>query len=193
MKVKLSRHTKLGSLMCGHDKLTSSLRERFNPEAYPDAPPIQICEMKCGCWIVADGNHRVGRILKRDPEATLAAIPEEMVDVSIFDDWDYTEIEWMNPEPKNFRELMEKDAKRPKAHAHGPDTVYGMIERQKDGTFAALTLTATKDNSAVMATASSAAEAERRLKAKVKRLQKRDDIDLVLKAQGPLESHRCAT
>jgi hypothetical protein len=37
-----------------------SLSGRFDPEKYPDAPPIQICEMKGGCWIVADGNNRVG-------------------------------------------------------------------------------------------------------------------------------------
>ena len=71
---------KLADLMYGHgSKFMCSLSGRFDPEKYPDAPPIQIYEMKCGCWIVADGNNRVGLLLKKNPEATIAEIPERLL------------------------------------------------------------------------------------------------------------------
>src|SRR5258705_9363432 len=63
------RNMKLADLMYGHgSEFMCSLSGRFSHEKYPDAPPIQICEMKCGCWIVADGNNRVGLILKKNPD-----------------------------------------------------------------------------------------------------------------------------
>jgi hypothetical protein len=44
--------------------------------------------MKCGCWIVADGNNRVGLILKKNPEATIAEIPERLLATARFGEWD---------------------------------------------------------------------------------------------------------
>jgi len=62
---------------------------------YSDAPPIQICEMECGCWIVADGNNRVGPILKKNPEATIADIPEKTSrDPPDFGEWDAEMMDW---------------------------------------------------------------------------------------------------
>ena len=65
---------KLADLMYGHgSKFMCSLSGRFDPEKYSDAPPIQICEMKCGCWVVADGNNRIVRWtpIVRQPEPRL--------------------------------------------------------------------------------------------------------------------------
>src|SRR5262249_25047179 len=74
--MKPDKNMKLADLMYGHgSKFMCSLSGRFDPEKYPDAPPIQICEMKCGCWIVADGNNRVGLILKKNSKATIADRP----------------------------------------------------------------------------------------------------------------------
>ena len=71
---------KLADFIYGHgSEFMCSLSGRFSHEKYPDAPPIQICEMKCGCWIVADGNNRVGLILKKNPEATIGDIPERLL------------------------------------------------------------------------------------------------------------------
>ena len=100
---------KLANFMYGHGfNFVCSLAGRFDPEKYPDAPPIQICEMKCGCWIVTDGNNRVGLILKKKPEATLADIPERLLATAEFGEWDDEVMGWWNPCPKSFREVMDK-------------------------------------------------------------------------------------
>ena len=49
-----------------------SLSGRLDPESSSHAPPIQICEVKCRCRVVADGNNRVGLILGKNPKAPLA-------------------------------------------------------------------------------------------------------------------------
>src|SRR6516162_8929441 len=78
--MKPNKNMKLADLMYGHgSKFMCSLSGRFDPEKYSDAPPIQICEMKCGCWVVADGNNRIGLILKKNPEATIGDIPERLI------------------------------------------------------------------------------------------------------------------
>jgi hypothetical protein len=35
--------------------------------------------MSLGCWIVVDGNNRVGLILRKNPEATIADIPKSLL------------------------------------------------------------------------------------------------------------------
>jgi hypothetical protein len=96
--MKPDRNMKLVDLMYGHgSKLICSLSGRFSHEKYPDAPPIQICEMRCGCWIVADGNNRVGLILKKNPEATIADIPERLLATARFGEWDAEMMDWWNP------------------------------------------------------------------------------------------------
>ena len=78
--MKPDKDMRLADLMYGHgDRFICHLSGRFDPEKYSDAPPIQICEMKCGCWVVADGNNRVGLILRKNPEATLADIPNKQL------------------------------------------------------------------------------------------------------------------
>jgi hypothetical protein len=105
--MKLDKDMKLADLMYGHgSKFICSLSGRFNPEKYPDASPIQICEMKCGCFIVADGNNRVGLILKKNPEATIAEIPERLLATARFGEWDAEMMDWWNPCAKSFREVV---------------------------------------------------------------------------------------
>ena len=95
VEMKLDKNMKLADLMYGHgSKFMCSLSGRFDPEKYPDAPPIQICEMKCGCWIVADGNNRVGLILKKNPEAAIADIPERLPATARFGQWDAEMMDW---------------------------------------------------------------------------------------------------
>jgi hypothetical protein len=48
----------------------------------------------CGCWIVADGNNRVGLILKKNPEATIAEIPERLLATVRFGEWDAEMMDW---------------------------------------------------------------------------------------------------
>ena len=93
--MKPDKDMKLADLMCGHGgRFISSLSGRFDPEKYPHAPPIQICEMKCGCWVVADGNSRVGLILRKNPEATLADIPNKLLATAQFGEWDNEMMDW---------------------------------------------------------------------------------------------------
>ena len=108
-KMKPDKDMKLADLMYGHgDRFICHLSGRFDPEKYSDAPPIQICEMKCGCWVVADGNNRVGLILRKNPEATLADIPNKLLSTAQFGEWDNEMMDWWNPCAKSFREVMTK-------------------------------------------------------------------------------------
>src|SRR5580704_9531253 len=103
--MKPDKNMKLADLMYGHgSKFLCSLSGRFNPEKYPDAPPIQICEMKCGCWIVADGNNRVGLILRKNPEATITDIPTRFLATAGFGEWDSETMDWWNPCARSFRD-----------------------------------------------------------------------------------------
>jgi hypothetical protein len=80
LKMKPDKNMKLADLMYGHgDKFMCHLSGRSDSEKYSDAPPIQICEMMCGCWIVVGGNNRVGLILRKNPEATIADIPKSLL------------------------------------------------------------------------------------------------------------------
>jgi len=108
---------KLADLMYGHgSEFMCSLSSRFSQEKNPDAPPIQICEMKCGCWTVANGNNRVGLILKKNPEATIADIPERLLATARFGEWDAEMMDWWNPCAKSFGEVMGKRGKKARAH-----------------------------------------------------------------------------
>jgi hypothetical protein len=187
--MKLDKNTKLADLMYGHgDKFLCSLSGRFDPEKFPDAPPIQICEMKCGCWIVADGNNRVGLILKKNPEATIADIPESLLAIARFGEWDDEMMDWWNPCPKSFREVMGKRGKKAPAPKN---SIYGMIERDEDGQFIASTHGMKKGISA-FAVGCTADEAKKLLEDKLKIVLERESVSLVLTAMTPLEDHQCS-
>jgi hypothetical protein len=175
--MKLDKNMKLADLMYGHgSKFICSLSGRFNPEKYPDAPAIQICEMKCGCWIVADGNNRVGLILKKNPEATIAEIPERLLATARFGEWDAEMMDWWNPCAKSFREVMSKRGKNVPA---SKDSIYGIIERDGEGKFIASTH-GMKKGAVASATGCTPDEAKRLLEDKLKIMLKTERASLVL-------------
>jgi len=174
--------------MYGHgSKFMCSLSGRFDPEKYSDAPPIQICEMECGCWIVADGNNRVGPILKKNPEATIADIPERLLATAGFGEWDAEMMDWWNPCAKSFREVM---AKRGKKAPAPKNSIYGIIERDEEGKFIASTH-GMKKEVALSVTGHTADEAKRLLEDKLKLILERQSVSLVLSPITPLEDHKC--
>jgi hypothetical protein len=189
VEMKPDKNMKLADLMYGHgSKFMCSLSGRFNPEKYPDAPPIQICEMKCGCWIVADGNNRVGLILKKNPEATIAEIPERLLATLRFGEWDAEMMDWWNPCAKSFREVMGKRGKNVPA---SKDSIYGIIERDGEGKFIASTH-GMKKGAVASATGCTPDEAKRLLEDKLKIMLKTERVSLVLTPLNPLEDHQCS-
>jgi hypothetical protein len=163
--MKPDKNMKLADLMYGHgSKFMCSLSGRFDPKKYFGAPPIQICEMKCGCWIVADGNNRVGLILKKNPEATIADIPERLLAVARVREWDAEMMDWWNPCAKSFREVMGKRCKKTPAPKN---SIYGIIERDGEGKFIASTH-GMKKGVAPSATGRTPDEAKRLLEDKLK-------------------------
>ncbi len=136
--MKPGEDMKLADLMYGHEgRFKCNLSGRFDPEKYSHAPPIQICEMKCGCWVVADGNNRIGLILRKKPEATLADIPTNLLAIAQFGEWDDKLMDWWNPCAKSFEVVMRKrDNHMPRPR----DAIYGVIEMNEDGRFFASTM-----------------------------------------------------
>lgn len=72
--------------------------------------PIYLGQLKCGCWVILDGNNRIGLILKKDPEATLKLIPQQYLSYNLKGTWDETIITWLNPYPKPFGKVMRLSA-----------------------------------------------------------------------------------
>jgi predicted RNase H-like HicB family nuclease len=178
---------KLADLMYGHgSKFMCSLSGRFDPEKYSDAPPIQICEMKCGCWIVADGNNRVGLILKKNPKATIADIPKRLLATARFGEWDAEMMDWWNPCAKSFREVM---GKRGKKAAAPKNSIYGIIERDAEGKFIASTHG--MKGVTPSATGRTPDEAKRLLEDKLRIMLETESVSLVLTPLIPLEDHQC--
>ena len=187
--MKPDRNMKLADLMYGHgSEFMCSLSGRFSHEKYPDAPPIQICEMKCGCWIVADGNNRVGLILKKNPEATIADIPERLLATARFGEWDAEMMDWWNPCARSFGEVMGKRGKKVRAPKN---SIYGIIERNGEGKFVASTH-ALKKGVTASAIGHTADEAKRLLEDKLKIMLETGGVSLVLTAMTPLEDHKCS-
>jgi hypothetical protein len=144
--------------------------------------------MKCGCWIVTDGNNRVGLILKKNPEATIADIPERLLATARFGEWDAEMMDWWNPCAKSFREVM---AKRGKKAPAPKNSIYGMIERDEEGKFIASTHDMKKEV-ALSATGRTPDEAKRLLEDKLKIMLETESVSLVLTAITPLEDHQCS-
>ncbi len=188
--MKLNRSTRLASLMYGHGgKYIQSLSGTYDPRKFHDAPAIQVCEIKCGCWIVADGNNRVGLILKNNPSATLEDIPKNSLSIYKYGGWDGDTMKWWNPEPKTFREVMAtKKCKPATPDTKGKDVIQGMIERTAHNKFNAVALVEGKP---YVASASKGGEAKRLLGAMIKKAKQKKIIALILRPITPMESHRC--
>jgi len=189
--MKLDKNMKLADLMYGHgDKFMCFLSGSFDPNKYPDAPPIQICEMQCGCWVVVDGNDRVGFILRNNPEATIADIPKGLIATTRYGKWDDELMDWWNPCPKSFRDVMRK---RVKKAPEPQDAIYGLIEKDEEGMFFAASLSVKDGVSATSATGRTAHEAKMLLEDNIKNITKRKSVSLVLLPMNPLENHRCSS
>jgi predicted RNase H-like HicB family nuclease len=187
--MKPDKNMKLADLMYGHgSKFMSSLSGRFDPKNYSDAPPIQICEMECGCWIVADGNNRVGLILMKNPEATIADIPERLLETPRVGEWDAEMMDWWNPGARSFREVMGKRGKKAPAPKN---SIYGIIERDGEGKFIA-SIHGLKKVVAPFATGRTPDEAKRLLEDKLKIMLETESVSLVLTPLTPLEDHQCS-
>ena len=189
--MKPNKNMKLADLMYGHgSNFMCSLSGRLDPEKYSDAPPIQICEMRCGCCVVADGNNRVGLILKKNPEATIADIPKRLLATARYGEWDAEMMDWWNPCAKSFREVMGKRGKKTPAPKN---SIYGIIERDEEGKFIASTH-AMKGMKGVApsATGRTPDEAKRLLGDKLKIIFETESVSLVITPLTPLEDHQCS-
>ncbi len=190
--MKPDEDVQLADLMYGHEgRFKCNLSGRFDPEKYSHAPPIQICEMKCGCWVVADGNNRVGLILRKKPEATLADIPNSLLATAQFGEWDDKLMDWWNPCAKSFGVVMEERDHPAPTPPTPRDAIYGVIERNEDGRFFAGTMSA-KNVPFISAAGRTAKEAQRRLEQKLKDRLKRESVTVVLTPMSPLEKHQCS-
>lgn len=186
---KPNRSMKLAELMYGHEgRFMCSLSGRFDPDKYVNAPSIQICEMKCGCWIVADGNNRVGLILKKNLEATIADIPDSLIMIFAFGEWDSGLLEWSNPCPKSFREVMRKQGRRVAAPKN---SISSIIERDEEGNFLAYNFSVKKGQH-ISAIGGTIDEAKGLLEEKLKVELGSENISFVWHARGPLEDYRCS-
>ncbi len=183
------KRMKLADLMYGHEgKFICHLSGRFDPQKYPGAPPIQICQMKCGCWIVGDGNNRVGLMLRKNPEAAIADIPRSLLAIALFGEWDSEMMDSWNPCAKSFRDAM---TKRIRKSPESGDTIYGLIEREDEGRFYAY-INSNKKVTALSAAGRTADEVQRLLEEKTRTMLKRERVRLVLTPTNPLENHQCS-
>ena len=185
--MKFYKNMKLAELMYGHgDKFICLLSGHVDFDKYSDAPPIQICEMKCGCWIVVDGNNRIGLLLKENPDATIADIPRSFLAIFRFGKWDSEMMDWWNPCAKSFRDVM---SKRGKKTPEPKSAIYGVIERH-EGKFFACTLNP-KKGTTLSAIGRTANEAKSLLEKRIKIMLKHVRISLVLLPMNSLDDHQC--
>jgi predicted RNase H-like HicB family nuclease len=137
---------------------------------------------------VADGNNRVGLILKKNPKATIADIPERLLATAQFGKWDAEMMDWWNPCAKSFGEVMGKRGKKAPAPKN---SIYGIIERDGEGKFIASTH-GMKRGVAPSATGRTPDEAKRLLEEQIKIILESESVSLILTAMTPLEDHQCS-
>ncbi len=96
---------RLADLYCGHDgKYICSLKNRFDPQLVNE--PIQIGQLSCGCWIVLDGNNRIGLILKYNIDAMIGEFPDKIFSFIKNEEFNEEEIYYWNPYPKPFSYIL---------------------------------------------------------------------------------------
>jgi len=97
---------KLADLYYGHSgKFILSHKGSFNAQL--SEVPIQLGQLRCGCWIILDGNKRVGLILKKNSDAILGDYDQNLFSFYKDGEWDEDLMEWWNPYPKTMHEIME--------------------------------------------------------------------------------------
>ena len=96
---------RLSDLCCGHEgKYICSLKGQFDPRLVNE--PIQLGQLSCGCWIVLDGNNRIGLILKHDIEAKIGDFPKNIFSLLVNDKLAEEEIYYWTPYPKTFGYIL---------------------------------------------------------------------------------------
>ena len=96
---------KLADLCCGHEgKYICSLKKRFDPGLMNE--PIQLLNLSCGCWVVLDGNNRIGLILKNNMNARIGDFPKNIFRFLTSEEFDEEEIFYWNPYPKQFSYVL---------------------------------------------------------------------------------------
>ncbi len=81
--------------------------------------------------------------------------------------------------------------KRDKNIPKPKDSIYGIIEKNREGKFFASTH-GVRNTAPISATGRTAKEAERRLEQKVKNMLKHESVTVVLTPVTPLEKHQCS-
>jgi len=196
----IDKNLKIAELMYGHPgKYVRSLQGSFRPEKYSSAPKIQICQLKCGCWIIADGNNRIGLLLKKNPTATIADLPSHLISIYKYGDWDEDTMNWWNPAPKTFAKALalSKEKKKKRTTSLEKEKIfYGLIEKIDDNTFFALIINIAKGQSC-SAEAHSITETKNKLKDNIRKKLREMGIEL----GGPIrleltevniETHECS-
>jgi hypothetical protein len=159
-----TKTTRLAELLYGHPgRYIQQLRKPYDPLRAGESP-ITLGELKCGCWIVLDGNNRTGLLLSANPDARIKDYPAKALVLYPKETWDTETMEWWNPAPKRFAEVMASN-KRRAATRRGeyPRTFYGMVERLDDGSYYGVIPRAT--DGTVTAKGSTRQHVERRLRA----------------------------
>ena len=96
---------RLSDLCYGHEgKYICSLKGRFDPRLVSE--PIQLLELSCGCWIVLDGNNRIGLILKGNIDARIGDFPKNIFAFLENEEFVEEEIYYWNPYPKSFGYIL---------------------------------------------------------------------------------------
>ena len=102
----LPNNFKLADLYHGHSgKFILSHKGPFNAQL--SETPIQLGQLSCGCWIILDGNRRVGLILKKSPNAIIGDYDQHLFCFYNPGEWDENLMEWWNPYPKTMLEIIE--------------------------------------------------------------------------------------
>lgn len=193
------QNTKIADLMYGHPgKFVQRLRGSFAPENNPSAPKIQICQLKCGCWIIADGNNRLGLLLKKNPNATISDLPYSLMSTYKYGDWDEDTMNWWNPAPKSIEKAMtlsKEKMKKTNKNTKKGKIFYGIIEKIDDNIFFALIMNIAKGQSC-SAEANSITETKEKLKCNIRKSLRKMDIEFDEPIQLELnevniENHEC--
>ena len=101
----LPNNTNICDLMYGHDgKYISSIKGKF--AHHKSKPPMQLFNLACGCWIVLDGNNRIGSILNYAPDAKIGDFPKNTFVEIPKDKFDANEIYYWVPYPKPFHYII---------------------------------------------------------------------------------------
>jgi len=159
---------RLADLLYGHPgEYVQQFGRKYDPSL---AAGESIClgELTCGCWIVLDGNSRTGLLLSASPNATIADYPEAVLLAYPKGSWDPEVIEWWNPAPKTFAEVMSSKRyiqRRPaECRAAGMKTFYGLIERISAGDYYGVITSAFMEGGPIAARSSSPARLEEKLR-----------------------------